>query len=66
MQAHVQGKRHCEAVARRHLCGAPRDARPDAAAAATALHTWSTLPLARTRPEPPDVALALLREAIAR
>ena len=36
MQMHLQGKRHCEAVARRYLRGVSRNAMPDASSAAEA------------------------------
>ena len=63
MQLHLQGRRHCEAVARRFLRTTPPDVRPTAEAAAEALHAFSTAPLCRAQPDPPDVALAALADA---
>jgi hypothetical protein len=60
MQGHVEGRRHCEAVARRAIAAGAGDA-PDAAAAAAAFAEHSTKALADCVPEPPDVALAALQ-----
>ena len=60
MQGHVEGRRHCEAVARRAIAAGAGDA-PDAAAAAAAFDEHSTKALADCVPEPPDVALAALQ-----
>ena len=63
MQMHLQGKRHCEAVARRYLRGVSRNAMPDASSAAEALRQHSQAPLANALPEPPDVAVAAVTAA---
>ena len=64
MRRHLEGRRHCEAVARAHLASAPPDETPDAASASAALEACSTAVLARCAVEPPDVALAALMGAM--
>ena len=77
MQAHLEGRKHCEAVARRHLHrphgprwhgGLPppdaADAPPDAASADAVFLACSTAALWRCWAEPPDVALAVLQSAM--
>lgn len=65
MQAHLEGRRHCDAVARRFFGCSSADVPPSAAAAEAAFERHSVLPLASTPPDPPDVALMLLHQALA-
>ncbi len=65
MVRHLAGRRHCLAVARRHMAAAaaPGGGAPDARAV---FEEHSTRPLATWGdPEPPDVALAELHLAAA-
>ena len=77
MQAHLEGRKHCEAVARRHLHrphgprshgGLPppdaAEAPPDTASADAVFLACSTAALWRCWAEPPDVALAVLQSAM--
>lgn len=65
MQRHLEGRRHCLAVAQRHLSEASLDAaKPDAAAAAAAFDRHSTHPLSTCVPEPPDAALDVLQDSL--
>ena len=82
MQSHLVGRRHCLAVARRHLDGllaaelsavGEEEARwristrrPTPAEAAAAFERLSSAPLRASVPEPPDVALIAVQEAWAR
>ena len=80
MRAHLEGRRHCEAVARRHLLqlevdaavqavnvgrAEGADAQATAAAAAVVFETLSSAVLRESVAEPPDVALAALQWAFA-
>ena len=67
MVNHVNGRRHLEAVARRMLAGMPKDAArpdlcPEAVDAIIAAH--STALLDECSPEPPDVAVMALEDAL--
>ena len=78
MQAHLEGRKHCAAVARRHLhrshgprrrngLAPPPDAAaapPDAVSADAVFLACSTVALWRCWAEPPDVALAVLQSAM--
>ena len=79
MQAHLEGRKHCEAVARRHLHrphgprshgglpppdAAEAEAPPDAASTDAVFLACSTAALWRCWAEPPDVALAVLQSAM--
>ena len=73
MPAHLEGRKHCEVVARRHLHGMRCHAAgrcggwlapPDAASADAAFLACSTVALWRCWAEPPDVTLAVLQSAI--
>ena len=78
MRAHVEGRRHCEAVARSHLLCAEAEGGQDAplpptaegistdaaeAMAAAVFERHSSAVLRASTPEPPDVALAALQQA---
>ena len=80
MRAHLEGRRHCEAVARRHLRQLEVDAavqgvnvgraegagaQATAAAAAVVFEAHSSAVLRESVAEPPDVALAALQWAFA-
>ena len=65
MQVHLQGKRHCEAVARRYFASGGPDDAPCAGAALAVFREHSSVPLALTQSDPPDVSLMLIRRALA-
>ena len=69
MRRHLEGRRHCEVVARRHLQRAQPAAATDVAASAEAaaavFEELSSAPLRASLAEPPDVALAALQRAFA-
>jgi hypothetical protein len=64
MQEHLEGRRHCDAVARRFFGFGGSDVPPSAAAAKAIFEAHSVLPLSSTTPDPPDVALMLLHQAL--
>ena len=64
MKSHLEGKRHCLAVAQQYLSGASRDAIPDASAAVAVFDQFSTRPLSACMAEPPDVALEALHSSL--
>lgn len=66
MRAHLEGRKHCEAVARRFLENSPVDSRPNSVTAASAFVEHSSRPIALSADsvEPPDVALDMVMRVL--
>ena len=64
MVRHLQGRKHCEAVASKLLSSEAEPCMPTDESAATAWNAYNTKALAHATIEPPDVGIALLTAAM--
>jgi len=62
MRDHLSGRRHCTAVAFQHFSTKEKSSGVDEEEAKQIFEAYSTVPLSKCHPEPPDVALVKLKD----